>query len=59
MTKNDASLLRSQLRYRREHFCLFPRYVVEDRQKIRKFHTSDIPNYVIRSLTKKLAHMVK
>ena len=58
MTKNDASLLRSQMRHRREHFCLFPKYVVEDRQKIRKFHTSDIPNYIIHSLAKKLAHVV-
>ena len=59
MTKDNASLLRSQMRYKREHFCLFPKYVVEDRQKIRRFHASDIPNYIIRSLEKKLAHMVK
>ena len=59
MTKNDASLLRSQMRYKREHFCLFPKYVVMDRHKIRRFHASDVPKYIVNSLTKKLAHMVK
>ena len=59
MTKDNARLLRSQMRYRREHFCLFPKYVVEDRQKIRRFHAGDIPSYIMRSLEKKLAHMVK
>jgi hypothetical protein len=40
MTTFEAKLLRDRMRYKRNHFCLFPQYVVLDRTKIRKFKLS-------------------
>lgn len=59
MNTSQASLLRQQMRYRRNHLCIFPRYVVENRDTVRKFHRKDIPIYIFQSLKAKLAGVAK
>ena len=59
MNLYHASLLRKQIRYKRNHICLFPKYVVEDRSTLRKFRVSDAPAYLYSKVKDTLAHLAK